>query len=187
MLIKNILLILEIIIIITIIDSIDSKNNGISVTINDVKINGRKEKIDGKEVNVFLGIPYAEPPIGDLRFKKPLPVKKSAQSIDATEWPKPCLQQIFLLQNYLNKNFSEDCLYLNIWSPITNGKNSVLKPVMFWIHGGGLLIGSSAEYYYSGEVLSTKGDVVVVTINYRSILVLYLLLKVKKKSNYNMI
>jgi carboxylesterase type B len=167
MLVKNFLLILFLVETIVIIKSNESENNAISVTIKNVKINGRKEKIDGKDVNVFLGIPYAEPPTGELRFKKPLPVKQSAQIIDATEWPNPCFQIPMLPQNFNNKNFSEDCLYLNIWSPLISDTSDELKPVMFWIHGGALLIGSSVEYYFNGEVLSTKGDVVVVTINYR--------------------
>jgi carboxylesterase type B len=167
MLVKNFLLILFLVETIVIIKSNESENNAISVTIKNVKINGRKEKINGKEVNVFLGIPYAEPPIGDLRFKKPLPVKQSAQNINAIDWPNPCSQIPKWPQNYRNKNFSEDCLYLNIWSPLISDTSDELKPVMFWIHGGALLYGTSVEYYYSGEVLSTKGDVVVVTINYR--------------------
>ncbi len=168
MFVKSFLLILFLLETIVIIKSNESENNAISVTIKNVKINGRKEKIDGKDVNVFLGIPYAEPPTGELRFKKPLPVKQSAQIIDATEWPNPCFQIPMLPQNFNNKNFSEDCLYLNIWSPLISDTSDELKPVMFWIHGGALLIGSSVEYYFNGEVLSTKGDVVVVTINYRS-------------------
>jgi carboxylesterase type B len=117
-------------------------------------------------VNVFLGIPYAEPPIGDLRFKRPLPVKQWSDPINAVNWPNSC-PQIELITPFLwNKNFSEDCLYLNIWSPLISGSDE-LKPVMFWIHGGALLLGSSVQQHYSGEVLSTKGDVVVVSINYR--------------------
>jgi len=146
---------------------INIKANEISVEIKNGRINGKKETIDGKDLNIFLGIPYAEPPIGDLRFKKPLPVKQWSQPINAYNWPNPCFQRELLPQFARNRNYSEDCLYLNIWSPLTSGSNDDLKPVMFWIHGGALLIGSSSENIYSGETLSTKGDVVVVSINYR--------------------
>lgn len=65
-----------------------------------------------------------------------------------------------------NKNISEDCLYLNVWSPVNTGVD--LKSVMVWIHGGGLLVGSPSEYTYHGDMLSARGDVVVVSMSYRS-------------------
>ncbi|CAG2177738.1 unnamed protein product, partial [Oppiella nova] len=121
---------------------------------------------DGKELSVFLGIPYAEPPVDGLRFQKPLPVRHIPDPYDATQWPKACVHQK-LHQNYLNQEMSEDCLYLNIWSPSLPESTGALKPVMFWIHGGGMIVGSSVEKWYSGHVLAAMGDVVVVTFNYR--------------------
>ncbi|CAF1316908.1 unnamed protein product [Adineta steineri] len=66
-----------------------------------------------------------------------------------------------------NKIINEDCLYLNVWSPVGSGTNGTLKPVMVWIHGGGLLVGSPSEYVYHGDMLSARGDVIVVSISYR--------------------
>ncbi|CAG2174446.1 unnamed protein product [Oppiella nova] len=135
----------------------------IAVTLKSGSINGKRIQFNGKELSVFLGIPYAEPPVEGLRFQKPLPVRHIPDPYDAIQWPKACVHQK-LHQNYLNQEMSEDCLYLNIWSPNTTG---ALKPVMFWIHGGGMKWGSSVEKWYSGHVLAAMGDVVVVTFNYR--------------------
>jgi cholinesterase len=141
----------------------------VSVTVKNGRINGRQQVVDGKRVNVFLGIPYAEPPIGNLRFRKALPVKQWSEPIEANRWGNPCVQVLAFDTFIENKNFSEDCLYLNVWSPIGNEKISDqnLKAVMFCIHAGGYYSGASNEYYYNGEMLSTKGDVVVISINYR--------------------
>jgi carboxylesterase type B len=156
--IVNLILVLSV----TIIES-----NIISVTTKNGIINGIRKTFDGKEFDRFLSIPYAEPPIGDLRFKRPVSAKKWSKPIDASKWPNPCHQhKDFGALFFHNKNFSEDCLYLNIWSPVSN-PTIKSKAVLFWIHGGAFQFGSSAERYTGGEVLSTRGDVVVVTINYR--------------------
>ncbi|CAG2181188.1 unnamed protein product, partial [Oppiella nova] len=89
------------------------------------------------------------------------------QPLVADKWPNPCTQLPVWAPFMQNKNFSEDCLYLNIWSPAGKVSSNRLKPVMFFIHGGAFIIGSSNEYHYNGEVLASKGDVIVVTLNYR--------------------
>ena len=125
---------------------------------------GNKVEYQKREVSVFLGIPYALPPIGSLRFKRPVPTIHTKNRFEANRWPNPCLQK----DNHLrlnNYNFSEDCLYLNIWSPFVN--TSDLKPVVFHIHTGAFLFGSASESTYNGIVLSALADVVVVTFNYR--------------------
>ncbi|CAG2178073.1 unnamed protein product, partial [Oppiella nova] len=132
---------------------------------------------DGKQVNEFLGIPYAKPPKGDLRFRKPVPTDSWSQPLVADKWPNACSQLNIYPEYYQNKNISEDCLYLNIWSPVSTVRSKVtgrktrkvsqLKPVMFYAHGGGFSVGSSSQLNYRGEVLATKGDVIVVTFNYR--------------------
>ena len=147
---------------------IDNSENIVSVRIKSGLINGKREtSVDGKQLNVFKGIPYAEPPIGDLRFKKPLPVKNWPKSIDAFDLPKYCYQNPRILLHDPSNSLSEDCLYLNIWSPIDNQTTDILKSVMFWIHGGALLIGSASQPHYPGHILSSKGDIVLVSINYR--------------------
>ena len=77
-------------------------------------------------VDQFLNIPYAEPPVDGLRFQKPLPVRHVPDPYDATQWPKACIHQK-LHQNYLNQEMSEDCLYLNIWSPSEPKPTGALK------------------------------------------------------------
>ncbi|CAG2180263.1 unnamed protein product, partial [Oppiella nova] len=98
---------------------------------------------------------------------KPVPTDSWSQPLVADKWPNPCTQLPVWAPFMQNKNFSEDCLYLNIWSPAGKVSSNRLKPVMFYIHGGAFIIGSSNEYHYNGEVLASKGDVIVVTLNYR--------------------
>ncbi len=114
------------------------------------------------DVLQFLGIPYAEPPKDARRFLPPVPVKAWSDVLDATEYPNRSLQPP---AGYLGEMVgipSEDCLFLNIVTPSTEGRS---RPVLFWIHGGAFINGSANDY--DGSVLATQGDVVVVTINYR--------------------
>ncbi|MGD9946986.1 MAG: carboxylesterase/lipase family protein [Desulfobulbus sp.] len=111
-------------------------------------------------MRMFLGIPYAAPPIGELRWKPPQEVTPWTQVRNGSEFEPSCPQ---LNQDEKGK-YSEDCLYLNIWTP---EKEPVEKlPVMFWIHGGAFNFGSASLPEYNGKNLAQKG-VVVVTINYR--------------------
>lgn len=152
-----------------------SDENTVSVRIKNGLINGQIESplTDGKRLHVFRGIPYAEPPVGRLRFKRPVPIGKWTEPLNAYNFESACHQDVkrFEVGDYfINKNTSEDCLYLNIWSPISDTEeenNEDLKPVMVWIHGGGLLVGSPSEEYYVGDALAAKGDVVMVSFSYR--------------------
>jgi len=131
------------------------------------KISGLKEFTDGgKLVYKFLGVPYAEPPIGNLRLRDPLPVKPWESTLNATEQQNKCVQASYEDPN--TPDGSEDCLYLNIYTPSLPNpgllKTNVLKPVMFWIHGGGFVEGSAADY--DPSPLLDK-DVLVVSISYR--------------------
>ncbi|CAG2113156.1 unnamed protein product, partial [Medioppia subpectinata] len=111
-------------------------------------------------VDQFVGIPYAEPPVGKHRFAKPEPISKPFPNIiDATKPKNSCLSPIQLSPD---SPLSEDCLVLNIWTTNT----TALKPVMFWIYGGGLAAGSIYQPEYNGSALATN-DVVVVSVNYR--------------------
>lgn len=114
----------------------------------------------------YKGIPYAAPPVGDLRFRSPAPPKAREEVLIADRFQPWCIQPFkigILDRNQLQVQISEDCLYLNIWRPRKSGS----FPVMFWIHGGGLLAGSGAAGMYRGERLAAQEDVVVVTVNYR--------------------
>lgn len=131
------------------------------------RIEGKIDRYDGIVVQSYLGIPYAKPPIGDLRFRRPVPLGKWNRTLQATTLPPSCVQYSKSPFPWLADNdLSLDCLFLNIWAP----KNATLqnkKTVMFWIHTGGFRIGTSSKDYLDGKVISAQGDVVVVTFNYR--------------------
>jgi para-nitrobenzyl esterase len=125
-------------------------------------------KVKGKlcgDVVSWLGIRYAEPPVGWLRFKAPVPVKPWEDIYDATKFgfaaPQPPPSPIEFTGKGEKK--SEDCLFLNIWAK----KGAVKRPVMVWYHGGAYMSGEGSLGLYNGERLAKEGDVVVVTVNYR--------------------
>lgn len=110
-------------------------------------------------VRVFQGIPYAAPPVGDLRWKPPHEAAAWKQVKDVTAFSPACPQP-----RQDKGSFSEDCLYLNVWTAAK--KHDARLPVMVWIHGGGFNFGSTSLREYNGKNLAKKG-VVVVTLNYR--------------------
>ena len=118
-------------------------------------------------VLAYKGIPFAAPPVGDLRWKPPAPPTPWEGERDATEFGASCHQapaadEGFYAQPELTE--SEDCLFLNIWAPAD--RVDAGSPVMVWIYGGGFMVGSSSLPLYDGEALARAG-VVVVTVNYR--------------------
>ncbi|XP_072049224.1 cholinesterase-like isoform X2 [Amphiura filiformis] len=117
-----------------------------------------------KDIDLFLGIPYAEPPVGERRFKAPLPKAPWSEDeiYNATYYRDICVQKRSL-QSY-GFTTSEDCLYLNVYAPNPKPTNA---SVMVFIHGGGFMTGSGYFGSYSGIPLSSVGDVIVVTLNYR--------------------
>ena len=116
-------------------------------------------------VRVFEGIPFAAPPVGNLRWSEPRPVAPWAGVRTATEFgPRAMQGRIFSDMIFRDKGPSEDCLYLNVWTPSTGAGDRL--PVMVWIYGGGLRAGSSSEPRQDGGDLTRKG-VVVVSMNYR--------------------
>jgi para-nitrobenzyl esterase len=127
-------------------------------------------KLQGEQVGgvfTWKGIPYAKPPVGDLRFRAP-ELPESWEGIrDATSFsPVAPQSQREIMEFFGNdiSNMSEDCLYLNVWSP---GADDKKRPVMVWIHGGAFVSGSGSSTWYDGTSFAAEGDVVVVTINYR--------------------
>jgi para-nitrobenzyl esterase len=108
---------------------------------------------------VFKGIPFAAPPLGDLRWKAPRPAEKWEGVLQAAEFAPAPVQG-----GNPPSGKSEDCLYLNIWTPAGTAGERI--PVLVWIHGGGFSFGSTAEPVYTGEMLARKG-VVLVSIAYR--------------------
>jgi len=116
----------------------------------------RAVQTDGKLLDVYLGIPFAKPPVGDLRFAAPQPPSSWNLVRDALKFSPVCPQN----SGYYTE--SEDCLYLDVYSPAANSNTKL--PVMVWIHGGCLEAGAGQEY--DGSILAQNG-VVVVTVNYR--------------------
>jgi para-nitrobenzyl esterase len=120
---------------------------------------------DGK-VKAFLGLPYAAPPVGELRWKAPQSAGAWKGERDASKYGAHCVQgRVFDDMVFQDGAASEDCLFLNVYAPAHATEKSKL-PVMFWIHGGGYAGGGSSEPRHNGDYLPTKG-VVLVTINYR--------------------
>lgn len=111
---------------------------------------------------LFEGIPYATPPVDDLRWKAPRPARDWQGVRDATEPGPACAQQPGELPE---GSESEDCLYLNVTTPTARGTDSDRKPVLLWLHGGGFFMGTGSNY--DAQRMAERGDVVVVTINYR--------------------
>src|SRR5579863_1751785 len=136
----------------------------LTVKTDQGKVHGKTIN-DGK-VNAFLGLPYAAPPVGDLRWKAPQPPAKWAGERDASKYGAHCAQNpVFADMIFQDGVDSEDCLFLNVYAHADATAKSKL-PVMFWIHGGGFSGGASSEPRHNGDFLPLKG-VVLVTINYR--------------------
>lgn len=127
-------------------------------------------KLEGAEENgirVFRGIPYATGVSGKRRWHAPERPRPWAGVREAKSFGTAALQSSSMLGPMLGLDFGntgEECLHLNVWTPACDGAR---RPVMVWIHGGAYTIGSGAQTMYNGETLSRRGDMVVVTINYR--------------------
>lgn len=109
-------------------------------------------------LTIYRGVPFAAPPLGDLRWRPPQPAAKWTGVRAADKFAPQCMQSIPGI------TVSEDCLYLNVWSPAKSAKAKV--PVLVWIYGGGFIVGGTSVLTYSGEKLARRG-VVLVSISYR--------------------
>ena len=150
--------------------------NKVTVTLqHGGKLQGFMKTVGGASVDTFLGIPYAAPPVDHLRFAKPEPHPGWSGTKDASVHGNACWQ-LFKPES-LNEDLvtkllrirtpmSEDCLFLNVWSPSGRKEMSSL-PVMVWIHGGGYLTGANSLELYNGTYLSGMENLVVVSIQYR--------------------
>ena len=118
---------------------------------------------DGR-VRVFKGIPFAAPPVGDARWKAPAPAAAWTAVKKTVAFGPRCAQGRIFGDMVFRDEMSEDCLYLNVWTPAAKAGEKL--PVMFWIHGGGFQAGSASEPRQDGEQLARKG-VVVVSANHR--------------------
>ena len=116
-------------------------------------------------VQVFRGIPFAEPPVGALRFRPPVEHKPWRDVRSALDFAPACPQIVTIDPTENNNSVqSEDCLAVNVWTPAIDSKR---RPVMVFVHGGAFIEGSSRNTGYDGAVLARRGDLVVVTLQYR--------------------
>ncbi|XP_053305783.1 uncharacterized protein LOC128468037 [Spea bombifrons] len=141
---------------------------------NNGKLLGRTMSVMGTErrVHAFLGVPFAKPPVGELRFASPQPPEPWSSIRDASKQPAICLQpatSLEMLSDFFKREIiippvSEDCLLLNLFTPADRRQDSKL-PVLVFIHGGGLSMGGA--FLFDGSAISAYEDVVMVAIQYR--------------------
>ena len=155
---KNLFKILFVLLVITVACSANKPVTVVSVE------QGRVEGVIENNITVFKGIPFAQPPVGDLRWKAPQPVKKWEGVLKADKFAPACPQMKLNYPGFKSPETSEDCLYLNVWTPAKNSGEKL--PVMVWIYGGGFAMGATSVPGYSGEQLANLG-VIVVSIAYR--------------------
>ena len=126
-------------------------------------VEGRGKQRSG--VRIFRGIPFAQPPTGELRWRAPQPLQNWKGVRQAVDFGPRCMQApIFDDMRFRSNGMSEDCLYLNVWTPAQSNRQRF--PVLVYFYGGGFVTGDSSEPRYDGESMAAKG-IVVVTVNYR--------------------
>ena len=126
---------------------------------------GVLEGVDESGLRSFKGVPYAAPPVGDLRWREPQPAKVWSGVRKADKFgPRAMQRPLFGDMGFRSDGISEDCLYLNVWTPATSGKEKL--PVLVYFYGGGFMAGDGSEPRYDGESLARRG-IVTVTVNYR--------------------
>jgi para-nitrobenzyl esterase len=123
---------------------------------------GRLEGYLTDAVEYYLGVPYARPPLGELRWRPPEPAEGWQGTRKAIENPTPCVQFSPVSGRLMGQ---EDCLYLNVWTPSEKPQSPM--PVMVWIHGGGFIVGQNSYFPEEGARLAQRQKVVVVAPNYR--------------------
>jgi para-nitrobenzyl esterase len=126
---------------------------------------GRVAGVVANGIASFKGIPFAAPPVGALRWKAPQPVKPWTGVKQASSFGVACMQDAAMMKLFsAPEGMSEDCLYLNVWTPAKGASDSL--PVMVWIYGGGFVLGQTSVPLYDGTKLAEKG-VVLVSVAYR--------------------
>lgn len=144
----------------------NAQNNNafaVQVKIENGIIEGNYDTKSG--IQTYLGVPFAKPPVGELRWKAPQPTDNWKGVKETKKFgPRPMQTVVFGDMNSRSNGVSEDCLYLNVWTPAT--RNTKDLPVLLYFYGGGNVAGDGSEPRYDGESMSKKG-IVVVTCNYR--------------------
>ncbi|SOD78766.1 carboxylesterase/lipase family protein [Spirosoma fluviale] len=121
--------------------------------------------VEPSGIRSFKGVPFAQPPVGDLRWKEPQPVKNWQGVHKADKFgPRAMQRPIFGDMGFRSNGMSEDCLYLNVWTPAKSANEKL--PVLVYFYGGGFVAGDGSESRYDGESMARKG-IVALTVNYR--------------------
>lgn len=147
----------------------DSKSDLTIATTSGI-LQGKRETTLNKPLRLFLGVPYAQPPVGSLRFKPPVPILSEDIKIDASRFAPSCIQPHHIesvISSLLTPNraeINEDCLFLNVYVPDNIDPNTPL-PVMVWLAGEGFDYADPQQF--DGSYLAVEGNVIVVTVNYR--------------------
>lgn len=146
--------------------------------------NGTLEGTVRSGVRIFRGIPFAQPPVGDLRWKAPQPVENWEGVRRADTFGPRCMQrQFFQDMIFFSDGMSEDCLYLNVWTPARSADEKL--PVLVYFYGGGLFTGDGSENRYNGESMAREG-IISMTVNYRlNIFGFFAHPELTKESGYN--
>uniref|UniRef100_A0A6V7IDN9 Carboxylic ester hydrolase n=1 Tax=Bracon brevicornis TaxID=1563983 RepID=A0A6V7IDN9_9HYME len=165
-------------------DTREARNDPLVVETTSGLVRGLSRPVLDHEVHVYLGIPFAKPPIGPLRFRKPLPVEQWHGVLNATTLPNSCYQERY---EYFpgfegeemwnpNTNVSEDCLYLNIWVPQTlklrhksqsYGDDGKGMPLLVWIYGGGYMSGTATLDVYDANFMAVSSNSIIASMQYR--------------------
>src|ERR1700738_4573824 len=142
--------------------TIHAQEKGLLIQISNGELEGIRE---ASGIRSFKGIPFAHPPVEELRFRKPQPVQnwKGIRKAD-TFGPRAMQLPLFSDMNFRSNGMSEDCLYLNVWTPARSSNERL--PVLVYFYGGGFVGGDGSEFRYDGESLAKRG-LVTVTVNYR--------------------
>jgi para-nitrobenzyl esterase len=139
------------------------QGSDLQVKIENGTIEGMQDTATG--LRLFLGIPFAQPPIGELRWKAPQPVLNWEGVLETKKFgPKPVQASVFGDMRSRSDSMSEDCLYLNVWTPAKLADEKL--PVLVYFYGGGFVAGDGSEPRYDGASMAQKG-IVAVTVNYR--------------------
>lgn len=141
----------------------DQKRLPVRTTIETGMIEGFSDAETG--LQYYLGVPFAKPPVGELRWKAPQPAESWQGVLETKHFgPRPMQANVFGDMKFRSDSLSEDCLYLNVWTPAKNASASL--PVLVYFYGGGFVAGDASEPRYDGASMAQKG-IVVVNVNYR--------------------